>query len=57
MKYVIGGLCSLAGMFLLFGLFIESANTTIQRDCLNSGKLVVNGSVYECKLIGKEIKP
>lgn len=56
MKYVIGALAGVIGLFLLIGLFTEADSGVIQRQCLNSGRLVTGGNVYECKFIGKEIK-
>lgn len=45
-------------VFLLIGvLFLNVFESSLQRDCLNTGKTVVNETVYACQKIGPEVQP
>jgi len=56
-EYVSAGAICL-GVFMGLGLFFNDCfESAVQRDCLNTGRTVINKTVYACQKVGPEVKP
>lgn len=52
-----GGIIATLLIFATCMFWTSMAAFSVEHDCQNIGKTRINGHVYECRLLGDEVKP
>lgn len=55
-EYAISAIIGVAVFFTLIGLGVHVDMDSMESRCLNSGRVVINHSVYECRRVGDEVR-